>query len=265
MLPVQNIKLTLAISCAVLSCTQVQAQPVNSQLLGQNPTLNPTRKLNKALTFAAPPPPPDIGEPGQRSEAGSRGCENVDKRVPTDTQKQPLTALVPVYSDSALVLGTTIAATPTFWFYIPYVTAIPAKFVLRDKDGKLLYQSDVMLSQTPGVVSLPLPKTVTPLEIGKQYRWFLKIYCKAQAPPTFVEGWIQKVSLNPVLKSQLEKATPRDRVALYAANGIWFKALNTAGVLRRRNPNDTSWAALLQAVGLNDLANEPIVECCTPR
>lgn len=65
-----------------------------------------------------------------------------------------------------------------------------------------------------------------------------------------------------MLKSQLAKAALRDRVALYAANGIWFEALNTAGELRRRNPNDTSWAALLQAVGLNNLANEPIVECC---
>lgn len=265
MLPVQKIKLTLAIICAVLSCTQVQAQPVNSQLLGQNPTLNPSIKLNGSLTFAAPPPPPDIGEPGQRSEAGSRGCENVDKQFPTDTQKQRLTALVPVYSDLALVLGTTIAAAPTFWFYIPYMTAIPAKFVLRDKDGKLLYQSDVMLSQTPGVVSLPLPKTVAPLEIGKQYRWFLKIYCKAQSPPAFVEGWIQRISLNFALKERLEKATPRDRVALYAANGIWFEALSTARELRDRDPKDNSWTALLQAVGLNDLATEPIVECCTAK
>jgi len=265
MLPVQKTKLTLATIWAVLSCTQVQAQPVNSQLLGQNPTLNPSRKLNKALTFAAPPPPPDIGEPGQRSEAGSRGCKNVDKQFPTDAQKQRLTALVPVYSDSELVLGTTIAATPTFWFYIPERSPFPAKFVLRDKDGKLIYQTDVMLSQTPGVVSLPLPKTVAPLEIGKQYRWFLKIYCKAQDPPAFVEGWIQRISLNPGLKSQLEKATPRDRVALYAANGIWFEALSTASELRHHDPKDNSWTALLQAVGLNDLATEPILECCTAK
>ena len=128
---------------------------------------------------------------------------------------------------------------------------------------QLVYQIDVTLPQTPGVVSLSLPRAVAPLLIGKRYHWFLKIYCKAQEPPAFVEGWIQRNSLNPVLKSQLEKATPRERVALYAANGIWFEALSTAGYLHRRDPKDTSWAVLLRAVGLNDLANEPIVECCT--
>lgn len=234
-LAVQKIQLTLAISWVVLSCTQVQSQPVN---------------------FLAPPPPPDIGEPGQRSEAGSRGCE--DMQPLTSSHKQ-LTALVPVYSNSELVLGATISPAPTFWFYIPYKPPFPGKFVLRDKDGNLVYQTDVTLPQTPGVVSLSLPRTVAPRLIGKRYHWFLKIYCKGQKPPTFVEGWIQRNSLNPVLKSQLEKATPRSRVALYAANGIWFEALSTAGYLRRRDPKDTSWMALLRAVGLNDLANEPIL------
>jgi hypothetical protein len=259
MLPWQKIKLTLAISCTVLSCTQVQAQPVNSLLTGQNPTLKPSRKLNSSLTFAAPPPPPDIGEPGQRSEAGSRGCENVARQIPSNTQKQ-LTALAPMYSDSALVLGTAINAAPTFWFYTSYVAPIPAKFVLRDKDGKLLYQSDVTLPQTPGIISLSLPKTAPLLLAGQRYRWFLKIYCREQEPPAFVDGWIQIDTLDPVLKSQLEKATPRDRIALYAANGIWFDALNIASELRRRDPKDSAWAELLQVVGLENLTNEPIVE-----
>jgi Domain of Unknown Function (DUF928) len=259
MLPLQKMKLILAISCTVLSCTPVQAKPVNAPSLGQNPALKPSKKLNGSLTFAAPPPPPDIGEPGQRSEAGSRGCENADKRLPTDTQKQQLIAIVPVYSDSALVLGTTTAAAPTFWFYTAYVAPVPAKFVLRDKDGELVYQTDVVLPQSPGAIGLSLPKTASPLLVGQRYRWFLKIYCREQEPPAFVDGWIQIDALDPVLKSQLEKATPRDRVALYAANGLWFDALNTASELRRRNPKDPTWAELLQAVGLNDLATEPIV------
>lgn len=259
MLPFQKIKLTLIISCTVLSCMQVQARPVKSQLLGQNQTLNSSRKLNGSLIFAAPLPPPDIGEPGQRSEAGSRGCENVNRQLPTDAQKQQLTAIVPMYSDSALVLGTTIAAAPTFWFYTSYVAPIPAKFVLRDKDGELVYQTDIALPQTSGIISLSLPKTAPPLLVGQQYRWFLKIYCREQEPPAFGDGWIQINALDLVLKSQLEKATPPSRVALYAANGIWFEALSIAAELRRRDPQDTSWAALLRTVGLNDLATEPIL------
>ncbi len=260
----QKIKLSFAISLALFGCPRVQAKPVNPVLLVQSPTLNRSGQINESLIFAAaPPPPPDIGEPGQRSEAGSRGCEEMDK--PLASSQKRLTALVPVYSGSELVLGATLAPAPIFWFYIPYQyqSPFPAKFVLRNKEGKLVYQSDVTLPETPGVISLSIPRAVPPLEIGKRYRWFLKIYCKAQEPPAFVEGWIQRNLLNPVLKSQLEKATPRDRVALYAANGIWFEALSTAAELRRRDPKDTSWAALLRSVGLNDFVNEPILQCCT--
>ena len=261
MLRVQRIKLSFAISWAVLSCTQVLALPVNSLLLAQNPTLNPRGQLNESLIFAAPPPPPDIGEPGQRSEAGSRGCEDIDKPLTSDHKR--LKALVPVYSNSDLVLGATISPAPTFWFYIPY-TQFRGKFVLQDKDGRLVYQTDVM-PQTPGVVSLSLPGVGAPLLIGKPYRWFLKIYRKAQAPPAFVEGWIQRNSLNPVLKSQLEKATPRSRVALYAANGIWYEALTASAELYRTDPNRGDWAAMLRTIGLDDIASEPMLECCHPR
>ncbi|URD48511.1 MULTISPECIES: DUF928 domain-containing protein [Chroococcidiopsis] len=240
----------------------MQAQPLNS-LSGQNQSPDPSRKSHGSLTFAAPPPPEDIGEPGQRSEAGSRGCFNLERQLPSNTQKQQLAALVPVYSDSALVLGTTISAAPTFWFYTSYVAPVPAKFVLRNKDGGLVYQTDVALPQTRGIISLSLPKTAPPLSVGRQYRWFLKIYCREQEPPAFVDGWIQINPLDPTLKEQLEKATPRDRVALYAVNGLWFDALTVAAQLRRRNPNNPSWAELLQVIGLNELAIEPIVECCS--
>lgn len=228
----QKIQLTLTISWIFLSCTLVQARSA----------------------FTPPPPPPDINEPGQRSEAGSRGCN--DEKLLTSTQKKLLTALVPVSSDA--IFGTTIAEYPTFWFYTAYQSPSLAQFVLQDKDGKSVYQTDVTLPKTPGIISLSIPQAVAPLSIGKPYRWFFKIYCQPQKFHTHVEGWMQRNSLSPVLKSQLDKATLGDRFTLYADNGIWFEALSTAAELRRRNPKDTSWAALLQAVGLNDFINEPI-------
>ncbi len=64
------------------------------------------------------------------------------------------------------------------------------------------------------------------------------------------------------MKTQLEKATLSQQVNLYAANGIWYEALSAASELRRTNSQDTSWMALLKAIGLNDFATEPKVECC---
>ena len=68
--------------------------------------------------------------------------------------------------------------------------------------------------------------------------------------------------MKPALKKQLEKATPRERITLYGAHGIWYEALSNAVELRRVNPQDSSWQKLLQEIGLNNLANKPIVDCC---
>ncbi|MDZ7964460.1 MAG: DUF928 domain-containing protein [Nostoc sp. DedSLP03] len=248
---VQKIQLFLAISLSLLSCIQVQAQPKN-----------PKGQLNQSLIFAAPPPPPDIGEPGKRGEAGSRGCSQDINKQMTSSQKR-LTALVPIYSNSELVFGTTIREHPSFLFYVPYASDFASgEFVLEDEaQNQTIYKTS--LTGTPGIVSFRLPSKAAPLEIGKRYRWYFNIYCeKDKQIIANVEGYVKREQLKPVLKTQLEKATPRQQVNLYAANGIWYEALSAASELRRPNSQDPSWTALLQAVGLNDFATEPRVECC---
>ena len=247
----QKIQIFLAVSLTSLSSIDVQAQPAN-----------PNGQLNQSLIFAAPPPPKDIGEPGKRGEAGSRGCGQDINKLLTSSQKR-LTALVPVYSKSELVFGTTSADHPSFVFYVPYSSEFAfGEFVLED-EGQNQTTYKTSLTGTPGIVNLRLPSKAAPLEIGKQYRWYLNIYCqKDNQFIANVEGYVKREQLKPALKTQLEKATPSQQVNLYAANGIWYEALSAAGELRRTNSQDTSWTALLKAVGLNDFATEPKVECC---
>ncbi len=84
-LSVPKIQLSLAISWVVLSCTLLQAQPVSRQQI----------RTPQPLSFKAPPPPPqDIGEPGKRSEAGSRGCSQDMNKPLTSVSQKRLTALV---------------------------------------------------------------------------------------------------------------------------------------------------------------------------
>jgi hypothetical protein len=161
-------------------------------------------------------------------------------------------------SQSELVLGVTTAERPTFYFYVPYQSPLAGEFVLRDEDENLIYKTEVRLPEMPGVLTVSLPSTVNPLEVGERYRWYFKVNCKQ--PPIFIEGWIQRNVLNPNLESQLENATLQEQVSLYAANGIWYEALAAAAELRRTNPQDPNWSALLQAVGLEELASEPMVE-----
>lgn len=213
------------------------------------------------------------GAPGQREAAGTRAgrCPAVDS---------DLTALVPATKDldsaqgktSALtppefVLGLTVAEYPTFWFYVPYSADAlhSAEFVLLDDKDNYVYKTTLTLSETPGVVSFSLPSTAKPLEIGKSYRWYFLIPCDQQNPSrsVFVNGWVQRIAPNPALMSQLETATPRERVALYADAGIWYEAQTTLAELRRTEPNDAAiaadWSDLLQSIGLEKLAQKPIV------
>ncbi|MCC5614770.1 DUF928 domain-containing protein [Nostoc sp. CHAB 5836] len=247
----QKIQIFLAVSLTFLSCIQVRAEPQDSK-----------EQLNNSLIFAAPPPPVDTGEPGKRTEAGSRGCSQEMNKPLTSSQKR-LTALVPIYSNPELVFGTTIAGYPSFLFYVPYSSDFAyGEFVLEDEaQNQTIYKTS--LTATPGVVSLRLPSKAAPLETGKRYRWYFNIYCnKDNQIVANVEGYVKRERPNPALKTQLEKATPTQRVTLYGTNGIWYDALSVASELRRINSQDPSWTAMLQAVGLNDFATELNVECC---
>lgn len=233
-----------------LSDLQVQAQSV--------PTVLPS--ANDPIVFNAATPP-STGQPGRRSDAGSRGCGTDESAAAS----KPLLALVPVQktaqntASSTVVFGKTAAAYPTFWFYVPQRSSLAVVFVLQDQDGKALYQSDVAVPKAGGILSLTLPATVTPLEVGKRYHWFFKLYCRSISPPdSFVDGWIQREALTSDLTQKLKTATLSQQVRLYAANGFWFDALTTAAELQRANTSDSAWVELLKAIGLESVAAEAI-------
>lgn len=199
----------------------------------------------------------DVGRPRKREGGGSRGgCLVKDK--------PPLTALVPTTN-----LGLTVT-NPTFWFYVPY-TLTPEQFVeFVLKDGKNdVYKTKLLgLGTPPGVISLRLPSTVS-LKADKNYDWYLYIYCDSQNKDkfVFVNGLVRRVE-RPNLKKQLQSATPQKRIILYATKGIWYDALTGLAELHRAYPQNhkinDDWASLLQSVGLEKLAPEPFVPCCSP-
>lgn len=269
-LPRQQIIFAFAFAFALVtftSCwTRIQARPAK-------PVISMVR-------FVPPPPPiADRGAPSGRLRGGaSRGqCPAIAK---------PLTALVPAtkktlnlkqaLSNSALdtfevVWGLTTAESPTLWFYVPYslTPKLPLQFVLQDDQDNEVYTGVplTVFQTSPGIIKFSLPSTVA-LKIGKMYHWYFEIDCASDAP-VFVEGWIQRTALKPALLSQLKQASPRQKVALYAANGIWFDALTTLAELRIANPSDSTlqddWVSLLDSVDLDAIATEPILQCCTPK
>jgi hypothetical protein len=154
----------------------------------------------------------------------------------------------------------TVSARPTFLVYVPQTSA-KAMELLLERDGEQ-YQTRVNLSGTPGIVSINLPANAPALEIGKDYKWLVSMVCGSGAPEdAFVEGSVRRIQPDSTL-SQIDKAKPLDKVALYAKSGVWFDAVATLAALRKAQPNDSqvasAWKELLQGAGLGAIANTPI-------
>ena len=200
--------------------------------------------------------PPDT-PPAGRAQGGSRSS--------SVQQGKPLTALIPKTQ-----LGLTVAKYPTFFIYVPQTSEQTAVFTLLDEDNKIVYETRVTLPSQSGVVSFSLPDTGTlaPLKVGKPYQWYFSIVYdfNNRSKDHLVQGWIQRVEPSPDLAKKLEQTDSKNRPALYASAGIWHDTLATLAQLRRSTPNDATlaqqWEELLksEAVGLNDIAKEPLLE-----
>lgn len=192
----------------------------------------------------------------QREPGGTRGngCT---------AGEAPLTALLPGTSTP----GLTTAASPTFFFYLPENSAEGAEFVLYDEKSEAIYEKQVTVPTTEGVVSISIPTDpeVPELKVEGNYYWTFALVCNYddRATDEYVQGQIQRVELSPDLTMEIENASDRDRVALYADAGIWYDTLTTLAQLRRENPTDPllerNWVDLLQSVGLDKIAREPLL------
>ena len=230
------------------------------------------------VQFNRPPLSPR-GAPGDRTGGGTRdgiSCPALDT-------EQFLTALVPQFKQLEItdkkpkreithVWGLTAQKSPTFWFYLPYLSkdVSLAQFELWDetdpnlRNYQLIYEGSFTLIGTPGVISLSLPPNVK-LESNKNYHWYLSvtINCDFHNVSVNVNGWIQRVKK---IVMPLESAADRELVMLLAQNGIWYDALTLLAQLHTNNPTNPTftadWETLLEFVNLKTLAQKKIIPCC---
>jgi hypothetical protein len=249
--PVQNLtKQNLTNNIAKNIPTEPKKTPNNNNN-NNNKTIN--------LRFSLPPK----GAPGNRGGAGSRDICAV-KGKPT------LTALIPGKN-----FGQTISERPTFWFYLPYRPNVktPVNFKLTNAENKVVYQSNFLLTNTPGVVSITLPANAPILEVDKIYEWNLYFSCNPQNQLDIarVYGAVERVNLSSSVKEDLAKMKGRERIIFYANQGLWYELLTELIALRSQNPQDTQlakdWQDLLNQspeIELDKIINEPVVDCCKP-
>jgi len=170
-----------------------------------------------------------------------------------------MTALMPPDN-----LVTTIAAQPTLFIYVPETSQFAeAELAIYDTEDNAVYKTNLLLPDNPGILRLNLPETVS-LEIGKNYRWYFSLMCdpNERSREPFVQGWLQRTELNPELKTMLEQESDILKQALlYSQAKIWHETLTLLADLRESNPAE--WEELLKSVALEDISQQPFVDCCT--
>jgi len=206
-------------------------------------------------------PREDMEQSPPRSGRATRGtCRN--------SQLNPinLTGLVPENK-----MGRTVSDYPTFFFYLPPTKAESAEFILLDPTGNQIYKQTLKVKNLSGVIGISIPsdKNVSPLEVGKKYTWNFTVICEAEdrSADLLEIGTVRRVELSADIRSELEKADPRRKTAIYAENGIWQDALSNLAAARRAQPDDAvikdDWESLLESVRLGKIAKEPIVQVQT--
>ncbi|HEY9606057.1 MAG TPA: DUF928 domain-containing protein [Allocoleopsis sp.] len=167
-----------------------------------------------------------------------------------------------------VAVDSTTSSHPMLFVNIPAeLSGKTAEFSVQDEAGNQeLYSTKFNLTGKPGIVGIRVANTASPLAVGQKYLWQVSVACEPGNSENrlYASGWIERVPLDSSLATQIEKATLREKLDLFAKAGIWQDTLATLAELRYTNPNDSAlaqdWASLMQTVNLNNFANQPIVQ-----
>ena len=214
--------------------------------------------LAAAQTFN---PPSGLGTP-QRTAGGSRP---VRSSCTTSSPQAALVALSPTQFK-----GLTASDHPTVWVSVPSTTAKTLEFSLFDAQQNGIYQANVPIDSTSGMVKIKLPQTIAALTSGQSYSWTAALVCNPQrrTDDWVASGWIHRQALSPNLKHQLDNASSEQQMKLYAQAGYWYETIDALVELRRSQPANsklaTTWSDLLKVAGL-PIVNLPTFTAQTQR
>ncbi|NJN10754.1 MAG: DUF928 domain-containing protein [Richelia sp. RM2_1_2] len=104
-----------------------------------------------------------------------------------------------------------------------------AKFSLRNRQKQTIYETQLQLTDAPGVIHVSLPTKAPSLEVNQWYQYylFLDINCTSNQflSKEVTQAWVKRETINPSFQTQLETMSPSQRGLFYAQNGIWYDAI----------------------------------------
>jgi hypothetical protein len=176
----------------------------------------------------------------------------------------------------------TANAQPNFWIYIPTTSKgeiNPAEFMMQYADDTDALERPVSFSlpDSGGIVSFKIPEdTKSPngdelFKLNQEYHWYFSIICNSRRPSRnlSIDGWVKRVSLNPLHATQLQALPERKRIEFYASENLWYETLTSTAELLCKQQNtkeqdtklDNYWSnVLLQEI--NQLSEEQKKPVC---
>ena len=141
----------------------------------------------------------DIGAPRRTGGAGQRGGPSCLK------DGIPLTPVTPINNGVK-----TLLPNPTLYVYVPETKASSAEFIVVDESGNEVYDTTLVLKNTPAIVSVSLPDKVT-LTPGNKYTWHFAVICNPinRDRDEFVRGLILPTTID-LLSEEVRQETGQE-------------------------------------------------------
>jgi hypothetical protein len=188
--------------------------------------------------------PPEIGVPGRRIGAGTRGMGRVAS----------LQILAPDH------LGFTTEEQPTLYWYLAEPTTTRIEFTIRDETSvEPLAELELPTNTRAGIQAVRLADHGVRLRVGTRYRWYVSLVPEpARRSKDFTVGaWIARREPDTELRRRLAAAGGRDAWA-YAESGLFYDALDVLSSQIAEAPGDRTLreqrAGLLEQAGLSEVA-----------
>ena len=133
-------------------------------------------------------------------------------------------------------------------------------------NDRLFYSLQLPVNGQDGTFGITLPKYARPLNAGETYTWKVTLDLPPDLEsetPYILAGQIERFEPTNTFTEELARATPEQKVELYAQSSLWYDALKELADLRLAYPNNprlvTEWVELLTSVGLDEIAEKPLL------
>lgn len=199
--------------------------------------------------------PPEDQAPDSTLGGGAR---NPQQCVSVQESLSPITPLLPKTQ-----IGFTVAERPTIYIYVPQISAQQIFFSLQTETGEQHFQHQMKLPETPGIIGVQLPEDAPPLKENVNYRWRMAFICGEALEPDSPEyvGWVRRL---PREEYSISSELSLKKVQDLAQAKLWYDTIFSLVQLKKQEPDNPSlienWTELLSSVGLEAIANQPILK-----